>query len=108
MSNIIPFPSREVDVCDDDDDDIFDFPGSVPATPDPFPDFKILSVGYDRALMEAHVPVALADAMVERVKAFPECRRSFEIYERDEMTARIDGCVPLDVVEALLEMLAAA
>jgi hypothetical protein len=107
MCEIIPFPSRDVDMCDDDD--IFDFPGSVPVAPDPFPGLTIYSVDYGRALMDAHVPVAIADALVEMVKASPECqhRCSFDIYERDENTARIDACVPMTVVAALVEMLAA-
>jgi hypothetical protein len=106
MCEIIPFPSRKANMCDDD---IVLFPNSAPVAPDPFPGLTIYSVDYGRALMDAHVPAALADALVEMVAASPECRHrcSFHIYERDENTARIDACVPMTIVRALGEMLEA-
>lgn len=47
--------------------------------------------------MEAHVPAAIAEAMIKVVKTSSEpC--SFEIYRRDASTAWIDGNVPVAVV----------
>jgi hypothetical protein len=101
MCKIIPFPSRDVDV---DECDIVNPLASI--TLDAFPDFKILSISNGRALMEAHVPAAVAEAMVAVVKASPHpC--SFEIYRRDASTAWIDGNVPLALVVPLIETLAA-
>ena len=100
MCEIIQFPRREIDTMSDDI-----FLDGVPPAPDPFPHFQMW-MGSGRALMEAHVSGALADAMVEAVKASSD-PVSFEIYKRDESTAWIDGCVPTAVAVTLLEMLAA-
>jgi hypothetical protein len=102
MCDIIPFPTpttTDIDECD-----IVNPLASI--APDPFPDFKILSISNGRALMEAHVPAVLAAAMVAAVKASSHpC--SFEIYKRDASTAWIDGNVPAATAVTLLEMLAA-
>jgi hypothetical protein len=77
----------------------------APLTSDPFPNFIIHRISHGRALMEAHVSTALAEAMVDAVKASVEpC--SFYIYKRDESTAWIDGNLPTTVALTLLEMLA--
>jgi hypothetical protein len=64
-------------------------------------------VSNGRALLEAHVSAATAEAMVEVAKGSSD-PVSFEVYKRDERTAWIDGNVPLGSLEALLRVWGAA
>jgi hypothetical protein len=102
MGEIISFQERAqaFSTANDEDEYLSDAPGA----PDPFPHFQIW-VSYGRALLGAHVPAAIAEAMIEVMKASPEpC--SFEIYKRDASTAWIDGNVPTAVALDLGTMLA--
>jgi hypothetical protein len=103
MCDIIQFPSREVDT-----DDILDFPGSVPATSDPFPSFRLSqSEPGGMVSVESRVPVALAEAMLAMVKSLPHSY-SCDICDREEGAALIDASVPMAVALDLLAMRRAA
>jgi hypothetical protein len=87
-------------------DDIF--LGGVPPTPDPFPSFWLGQPGPGgMVLVESRLPAAVAESMLAMVKSLPRTY-SFEICDRDESAALVEGSVPMSVALDLLKMLPAA